>query len=198
MTKLLLLDLDGTVREPVSGAKFINEPKDQFIFLGARNAIDRYSATGWNVIGITNQGGVMHGHKSLKDCIAEQRYTMRLIPQLKRVYFCPDAGDTCYRVVRPLWLPTIATVLRFDGGMGDDPSHQLGGYRKPQPGMLRLAIQQLEPQIFQLTDTFYEPQPSIDGEEPLEVLYVGDRDEDEKAALSANVPFMWAKDWWVE
>ncbi len=28
------------------------------------------------------------------------------------------------------------------------------------------------------------------------ILYVGDRDDDEAAALAASIPFMWAIDWW--
>lgn len=32
---------------------------------------------------------------------------------------------------------------------------------------------------------------------PDEVLMVGDRPEDEQAAIAANIPFKWAKDWWI-
>jgi D-glycero-D-manno-heptose 1,7-bisphosphate phosphatase len=32
-------------------------------------------------------------------------------------------------------------------------------------------------------------------EKPEEVLMVGDRPEDQQAASSANIPFMWAEDW---
>ena len=39
MSNLLLLDLDGTVREPASGAKFINDSKDQRLIKGVAEAI---------------------------------------------------------------------------------------------------------------------------------------------------------------
>lgn len=42
MTKVLFLDLDGTTREPKSGATFINIPDDQRIIQGVETAIARY------------------------------------------------------------------------------------------------------------------------------------------------------------
>jgi D-glycero-D-manno-heptose 1,7-bisphosphate phosphatase len=56
--KILFLDLDGTIRETKSGAKFINDPYDQKAIDGANTACDQYHKKGWNLIGITNQGGV--------------------------------------------------------------------------------------------------------------------------------------------
>jgi len=47
----------------------------------------------------------------------------------------------------------------------------LGGFRKPKPGMLNLAI----------SDCIRKP---------TQVLMVGDRPEDEQAAQAANIPFM--------
>lgn len=37
--RLLLLDLDGTIHEPLSGEKFIQHPRDQRIIKGADKAI---------------------------------------------------------------------------------------------------------------------------------------------------------------
>ena len=45
--RLLLLDLDGTVRESASGAKFINKPDDQVLIDGALKAIRAYQSAGW-------------------------------------------------------------------------------------------------------------------------------------------------------
>lgn len=44
MSKILFLDLDGTIREPASGEKFINDPHDQRIIEGVREAIAHYSS----------------------------------------------------------------------------------------------------------------------------------------------------------
>ncbi|WP_414755593.1 hypothetical protein [Anabaena sp. CCY 9910] len=45
--KLLILDLDGTVRRPKSGAKFINTPLDQEIIPEAAKAIAFYKSEGY-------------------------------------------------------------------------------------------------------------------------------------------------------
>ncbi len=88
--KILLVDCDGTIRQPKSGAKFIDKPTDQEPIPGAVEAIDHYHSEGWLIIGVTNQAGVAAKHKSLKDCVQEQQYTLRLFPQLEAIYFCPD------------------------------------------------------------------------------------------------------------
>lgn len=74
MFKLLMVDCDGTIREPLSEAKFIQHPHDQKIIKGADRAIADYHAQSYNIVGISNQGGVAAGYKSLERTIAEQRY----------------------------------------------------------------------------------------------------------------------------
>lgn len=128
MTKILLVDCDGTIRQPKSGAKFINKPDDQEPIPGAVEAIDHYFQKGWLIVGITNQAGVAAGHKSLKDCVKEQQYTLELFPQIKTIYFCPDfEGKLCYCVTPnsydqlTVWQPGI-------------------NFRKPGGGMLIKAL----------------------------------------------------------
>lgn len=94
--KILFLDLDGTVRKTKSGFHSINDPYDQELIPGVENAIARYK--GWEIFGITNQGGVGAGFKTLNDCILEQAETMRLLPWIQSVCFCPDDGKTMYMV----------------------------------------------------------------------------------------------------
>jgi D-glycero-D-manno-heptose 1,7-bisphosphate phosphatase len=111
------------------------------------------------------------GYKSLEDTIAEQLYTLELLPQLLKIYFCPDLeGKHCWGVPREI----------------DDakPIHTAwaakwaGTFRKPQPGMIYAAIL------------------NHCGENQLEeCLYVGDRTEDIQAAKAASIQFMWAVDW---
>lgn len=161
--KLLLLDLDGTVRESKSGATFINKPDDQKLIQGVEDAIAHYKD--WTVVGITNQGGVAAGHKSLEDAIAEQQYTLNLLPQIQKIYFCSDFEGNEGYLVKPTGKVTKV----------ENPKY-LGSFRKPNPGMLLLA-----------------QDSCLDSIE--EVLYVGDRAEDEAAALAAGIPFMWADQW---
>ncbi|NHC34431.1 hypothetical protein [Scytonema millei] len=87
--RLLLLDLDGTVRATKSGATFINDPCDQQIIPEAQNAIARYSSLGWAIVGITNQASVAFGFKTFQDAVKEQQITLELVPEMSTIYFCP-------------------------------------------------------------------------------------------------------------
>ncbi len=179
--KLLMLDLDGTVRRPIQDPEgFIKDPLDQEIIPCARAAIARYAADGWTIVGITNQAGVHYKRKSLKDCIKEQKHTMKLVPELDRIYFCPDLGDQLC-VVHYALFGCKQVEIRF-GGMGDNPRNQLGGYRKPDPGMLRAA-------------TWDYMEKTIEGLE--QKLFVGDMLTDKQAANAALCPFLSAEKWWV-
>jgi D-glycero-D-manno-heptose 1,7-bisphosphate phosphatase len=174
--KTLFLDCDGTIREPASGAKFISCPDDQRIIEGAREAIEYYYQKGWNIIGITNQGGVAAGHKSLLEAITEQRITMGLLPQLKAIYMCPDfEGMFCY-VIRDAASDTWETISRADFPTPGKPGEFLyPSFRKPGSGMLMMA-----------TDDYGCGHDS---------WYIGDREEDALCAAAAGINFMWADVW---
>ena len=165
MTKILFLDCDGTIREPKSGAKFISAPEDQKIIKGADKAIANYAALGYTIIGVSNQGGVGAGHKSLSDCIAEQAETLKLLPQIQAIYFCPDfEGNNCWYVSPDRNFQIRSSKLR-------------GKFRKPDAGMVVYAL-------------WCKPEVELSN-----CLMVGDRFEDEAAAAAAGVQFLWAADW---
>ena len=159
---LLILDLDGTVREPLSDNKFIQHPRDQQIIKGASSAISYFASSGWKIVGVTNQAGVASGKKSLQSCIKEQQYTLHLLPQIDEIYFCPDfEGRKCFCVNR-------SEVYNYS-------KHQESGkFRKPDPGMLNLAIEMHKPD---------------------KVLMIGDRPEDREAAKAAGIKFQHAESW---
>ena len=90
MSKLLLLDMDGTCRESAGGHQFIQHPMDQKIIPGADTALARYHAEGWFIFGASNQFHVAAGKKSLENCALEQICTLHLFPALEKIYFCPD------------------------------------------------------------------------------------------------------------
>ncbi|MEG3875759.1 HAD-IIIA family hydrolase [Microcoleus sp. herbarium7] len=100
MTKIIFFDLDGTLRETASGKTFINEPTDQKPIEGTQKALSYYQSKGFLCIGITNQGGVAAGHKSLESAIEEQRITLELFPELSEIFFCPNWGESCYQISR--------------------------------------------------------------------------------------------------
>ena len=176
MTKILFLDLDGTVRKTKSGATFINDPYDQDLIPGAEEVIARYKD--WRIVGITNQGGVSAGYKTIMSCVDEQRETLRLLPEIEFILFCPDSGDTCSGVFRTPsrgFSDLKYRILNGHEGVKDSfPG--IKNFRKPDTGMILIAKQ------------------FIAGEAE-EELFVGDRPEDQECARNANIPFMWAEDW---
>jgi len=138
--KLLMLDLDGTIREPLSGEKFIQHPHDQRIIEGAAQAIAHYHAEGYQIVGISNQGGVIAGYKSFNECFEEQRYTLNLLTQ---ICFCPDfEGHECWVVNQVSPVPMSAASFGYEGAE----------FRKPGPGMLKFAMWQ---HGFSPQDSFY-------------------------------------------
>ena len=172
MTKLLILGMDGTVREPISGSKFINSPRDQKLIPEAIAAIKGFTRKGYMVIGASNQGGVAAGNKSLDDCIAEQEYTLGLLYEADAgifgILFCPDyEGNICY------------LADQFASDEVSQPEFK-GLYRKPNAGMLMQAIA-----VYQAS----------------EAIFVGDRDEDRRAAIHANIQFIdavkWRSSYWI-
>lgn len=165
--KLLLLDKDGTLVTPKSGETFVQQPWDQEPLPGAKEAVSHYHQQGWKMAIISNQGGVEKGHKSLDNCILEMRFCLELFPEIEEAYFCPDfAGINCYRVWRD-------DLIHYDADSYISWEYNLRGqFRKPNPGMIQLA-QRLHV--------------------PDETWMVGDRSEDEEAAVSVN--FMAADVW---
>lgn len=67
-TKVLYLDLDGTVRKGYDEiGKFVNKAEDVEIFEGVPALIQQYKQNGYRIVGITNQGGVSLGHVTFRD-----------------------------------------------------------------------------------------------------------------------------------
>ncbi|HLO52519.1 MAG TPA: HAD-IIIA family hydrolase [Kamptonema sp.] len=164
MTRFFFFDLDGTLRQPKSGAKFINKPEDQEPIPGTQEAVKYYHSKGFVCIGVTNQGGVAAGHKSLEDAIAEQLITLESFPELYSVIFCPDyEGKYAYRCHRNMY---HCVAEKY-------PDLQ-GTYRKPGDGMIKLALIESET------------------EEVEDCWMVGDRPEDQQCAANAGINFIWA------
>lgn len=178
MAKLLLLDMDGTVRQPKSSSPFITDPYDQKIIVGVKEALDNFKD--WIKIGVSNQGGVAANHKSLKSTILEQMVTLELLLELQTIYFCPDySGDKCYRIDRGQIEHAVLENHVSESDFEIIEPRYSGHYRKPRAGMLLQAFSDFN----DLEETFDK------------TLMVGDRTEDAEAALRANIPFMPANEW---
>lgn len=171
--KILLLDKDGTLVKPASGAKFTNQPWDQVALPGVHSAIARFVADGYEPVIVSNQGGVEKGHKSIESAILEMRFALELFPTVAEAYFCPNfAGDVCWRV----WGNCDeAHQIKYDANWSVVKDLGISGqFRKPGAGMLKLAI-------------------DIHAAE--DAVMVGDRSEDREAAEAAGMKFIDAEEW---
>jgi D-glycero-D-manno-heptose 1,7-bisphosphate phosphatase len=125
---LLVLNLDGTVRESLSHQGYITHPRDQQIVEGVNEPLNYFYRKGFTIVGVTNEDRVATNCKWLSSAIEEQRYTLRLLPQMRSIYFCPDLeGTVCYRVDQ------ISTGSYGSKEYGDR-------FCKPDPRMIQLAI----------------------------------------------------------
>lgn len=79
LTKILCLDLDGTVRRSKSGKPFIEGPDDIELMPGITQRIVQYRNLGYIIYGISNQAGVAHGFKTVEQVGAEMKATIKLL-----------------------------------------------------------------------------------------------------------------------
>lgn len=186
-TKLLILDKDGTLVRPASGSRFPQGPEDQVLLPGVARTLDRYVRAGWWPVMASNQGGCesinpekQAPYKSIEDAIREMNYCMALLPEIRHALFCPHIqfGETCIQVGRDGTVKTWreeALIHKANHGACSGPTPRQAGCRKPNPGMILVA------------QTIFG---SLEN-----TLFVGDRPEDQGAALIAGIQFAWAKDW---
>jgi D-glycero-D-manno-heptose 1,7-bisphosphate phosphatase len=179
--RLLLLDLDGTVRKPIEG-EWVKGHNQQLI-PGVKCSIQKAKKTGWVPIGVTNQAGVHYGHKTLGECTKEQRYTMRLAG-LFAVFFCPDLGTTCQLVYPKIFgmVPIANDVLESE--------HQI--FRKPSCGMLLAAVDYFAQHYYpELVDGMLPMSANeLVRQNSFEIVMVGDRTEDKEAAETGGINFL--------
>ena len=100
-TKLLVLDLDGTVRAGKDEiGRFVNGPDDVFIFPEALTRMRAWKKAGGRIIAVSNQGGIALGHVTMTACALAMQKTHDLTEHLfDKIAFCrhhPDAIDPEY------------------------------------------------------------------------------------------------------
>lgn len=157
----LCLDLDGTVRYSKENPQgFIKGPEDINIFDGVVERIRAYKEKGYLIFGITNQGGVAFGFKSIHQVREENSKTCELCENLFNIVDGSPSHEE-----------------------GSEPAYAFRSLlRKPNYGVLAW----LERYYLENFETIIDWDKS---------LFVGDRPEDEQCAKSAEIDFMWAKDW---
>ncbi|MFB8789932.1 MAG: HAD-IIIA family hydrolase [Potamolinea sp.] len=166
MTNLIILDKDGTVVKSISGSKYPGF-QDQHLISGVKDRILRHVEAGDILAIASNQGGISKGHKSLDETIAEFLEVFQLIPQIKVACFCPDYEG---KILHQLWSDSSFDTLNLENFPNFRP------FRKPEPGMLEYLMF-----LFQ--------------ERYSQVLFVGDMNSDEQAAVAAGVNYLDVKDW---
>jgi D-glycero-D-manno-heptose 1,7-bisphosphate phosphatase len=122
MRKTIFLDRDGTLNRE---AGYINHIQQFELLPGVTNALARLKDSGWQLVLISNQAGVARGYFSeafLWHLHCElQAELRRSRAELDAIYYCPHH-------------PTA----------GDFPYRRRCHCRKPQPGMLERAREDLE------------------------------------------------------
>lgn len=165
-TKILFCDIDGTLTETISGHAFKQHPKDVKVVEGANKAIAYYASLGYKVCGVSNQGGVAKGFKSLEATVEEMQFTLSLFPELEFILFCPDfEGEICVVVKRDSF---------------EEMTNKGQNFRKPNPGMVNYGLR--------LLGSGYAT-------DEVEAWMVGDRPEDGECAVNAKIKFLPADVW---
>jgi len=163
--KIFLTDLDGTIRRSTNGV-FINNPLEQELFPWVLGHLQKLVNDDWIVLGITDQGGVDAGHKSLRSCILEQLETLRLCTV--------DGKPLMFAILFSLNNET-AFLIEPDGQMRLLTYFLKIGYRKPNEGMLCEAI------CYQPTGYNFTMSTSV---------YCGDQNEDKATAKNTGSLFI--------
>lgn len=127
MSKLLILDKDGTLTRPRSGGKFVQHPNDQDLLPNVSETLSKYAANGWAMAIASNQGGIASGYKTLEDAIVEMKYCLGLLPMIDCAIFAP------------YYHGCIAWRVWNDGLRLPDEVYTVAEARKPGAGMLHLA-----------------------------------------------------------
>ena len=171
--KILFLDLDGTIREPIKG-KWVGVGNQKPIN-GALEKMQEYCDRGYMLIGVTNQGGVPQ-YKTLENCIAEQQETLSMFPLLEEILFAPSNGTCVWRIGRDFEPQKISSK----GGNEN--------FRKPNIGTINYVLERHPVVVTQQTfDMRANPKKYC--------LMVGDRAEDQRCAQNAGIDFVWAEEW---
>jgi D-glycero-D-manno-heptose 1,7-bisphosphate phosphatase len=165
MADIFFCDVDGTLTGTVSRATFKSNSRDVLVLPGVENALSHYAQEGYLIVGISNEGGVGASHKKLEAAFEEKQYTCLLLPQLEAIYFCPDFAG---EVLCPADRDT-AIEVKVESG-------KYSSFRKPGAGMIEYCL-------------------SLYGGDAGKCWMVGDRPEDEKAAVAAGINFIAADVW---
>lgn len=181
MSDIVLLNCNGVIRKSRNpDHDYINTVDDIELLPEALRTI---AASPKSIYaGIHNAGGVEARidwgdtpFQTLEQAIAIERQTLTLIPNLRRVYLCPQYskersyGTKCVKVQKN---------TRGRGFSFSESTYRGNEFRLPGLSMLALAIKEL-------------------GSFAKDVTYVGDTETDWGAADVLGIKFVWANEWYI-
>jgi D-glycero-D-manno-heptose 1,7-bisphosphate phosphatase len=82
-TRLLFLDRDGTLN-PSIGGRPPNTPEEVSLYPDVGAVLGPYVAQGWQLVIVTNQGGVASGYITEERAQAIQQRVIELLPSARR------------------------------------------------------------------------------------------------------------------
>ncbi|MBW4600501.1 MAG: hypothetical protein KME29_13115 [Calothrix sp. FI2-JRJ7] len=139
---------------------------------GVTKGLDFYKSKGYTLIGVSNQGGCAainqstnKPHKSIEDAITEMKNTLDLLLQLEYICFCPDFEGL---TMWKLFKDKPALEIKQHN------TSEFESFPKPGAGMINHFLQN----------------KTIE-----EAWLIGDRPEDDGAASSAGIDFIWVDTW---
>jgi D-glycero-D-manno-heptose 1,7-bisphosphate phosphatase len=129
-TRVLYLDLDGTVRWGKDELGHFGKTRaDVHIFDGVPELLAGYKQLGWRIAAVSNQGGVALGHLTMDDCIEMMSETQRQSGNaFDKIVFCthhPEANDPEMAVC---WCRKPRSGLIFEAAHGLRANHPFEMY----------------------------------------------------------------------
>lgn len=172
---ILFLAGYGTLTAPCPRDRASSPEMTELALLpGVQAGLTQAQRQGYRCIGVANEGGVACGQKTLDQAIAQQQYTLQLLPQLEMIYICPDwQGQQCWRIERE----------RGAVAIHEQPCYHpwVGTFRKPGTGMIEVAIAQCGAVV--------RERCWLIGDD------TGPYTPDSSAAAQAGIPFLLAAAW---
>lgn len=165
--RLILFDRDGTLTIPASGERFPKSVNDQQWMPGRIEKLHHLHGQGVKTAIITNQGGAAWGIFE-PDAMCEMLSRQCEEAIINAFFVC--FHDTGAKARERAKIKALTGDNDYQGYAALYKGHER---RKPGPGMLLEAM-----------DHF--------GVDPENTLFVGDRTEDERAALAAGTSFVWS------
>lgn len=121
--KLLLIEKNGALVQPISDARRITTPKDQRLVHGAKKAVGRYAKEGWTIALFLRE----FGEKPVKDVVSEMLFALSLTPEAVVGLASVDSqGERCL-IVKP------------NGHYGFSYDFE-GQYLLPETGIIKQAL----------------------------------------------------------